>query len=110
MSSRFRAVIRLPCPPRAEVRAADETYGHPDPFEKHDGGRTGSRMYAAFHIYDRIAEDIDGIPAAEGMERLGYGTLRDDGADGAIDLGNMTGLNDGDFISALTPSGALGQC
>jgi DNA-3-methyladenine glycosylase II len=86
-------------PPYAELTRREPrfarlvgTYGHPDPFVWHDGGRTGSSMYAAmvlhvvsqgisavtaFHTYDRITEDTGGgILTPQGVERLGYDALR----------------------------------
>jgi DNA-3-methyladenine glycosylase II len=66
-------------------------YGRPDPFEWHDGGRTGSSQFAAmllhivgqqtsavaaFAIYDRISAATGGIPAPAGVLGLGQGRLR----------------------------------
>ena len=56
-----------------------DTYGHPPPFEWHDGGRTGDSQFAAmllhivgqqisasvaFQIYDRVAAACGDIPSA----------------------------------------------
>lgn len=69
-------------------------YGRPHPFEWHDGGRTGSSLFAAmtlhivgqqisaavaFTVYDRIAAAAGGIPAPESVMRLGAERLRECG-------------------------------
>jgi DNA-3-methyladenine glycosylase II len=66
-------------------------YGRPDPFEWHDGGRTGSSQFAAmllhivgqqisavaaFMIYDRISAATGGIPAPAAVLSLGLDRLR----------------------------------
>jgi DNA-3-methyladenine glycosylase II len=66
-------------------------YGRPDPFEWHDGGRTGSSQFAAmllhivgqqisavaaFAIYDRISAATGGILASAGVLGLGQDRLR----------------------------------
>jgi hypothetical protein len=66
-------------------------YGRPDPFEWHDGGRTGSSQFAAmllhivgqqisavaaFAIYDRISAATGGILAPAGVLGLGQDRLR----------------------------------
>ena len=62
-----------------------DTYGHPPPFEWHDGGRTGDSQFAAmllhivgqqisasvaFHIYDRVAAACGDIPSAAAVLTL----------------------------------------
>ncbi|MFB9830758.1 DNA-3-methyladenine glycosylase family protein [Actinoallomurus acaciae] len=71
-----------------------EEYGHPDPFEWHDGGRTGSSNFAAmtlhivgqqisavvaFVVFDRIAAATGGIPTPDGVIALGTERLRECG-------------------------------
>lgn len=66
-------------------------YGHPAPFEWHDGGRTGSSQFAAmllhvvgqqisavaaFRIYDRISAMLGGIPTPASVLDLGQERLR----------------------------------
>jgi DNA-3-methyladenine glycosylase II len=66
-------------------------YGCPDPFEWHDGGRTGSSQFAAmllhivgqqisavaaFAIYDRISAATGGVPTPAGILGLGQDRLR----------------------------------
>jgi 3-methyladenine DNA glycosylase/8-oxoguanine DNA glycosylase len=66
-------------------------YGHPDPFEWFDGGRTGASLFAAmvlhitgqrisaaaaFTVFDRIAEASGGIPGPDALLALGTGRLR----------------------------------
>jgi 3-methyladenine DNA glycosylase/8-oxoguanine DNA glycosylase len=92
------AVNRSPDPRAYLVLARDEPvfarliadYGHPSPFDWHDGGRTGTSQFAAmtlhivgqqisaavaFRIYDRVSAACAGIPTAAailavGVERL----------------------------------------
>jgi DNA-3-methyladenine glycosylase II len=71
-----------------------ETYGHPDPFEWHDGGRTGSSNFAAmtlhivgqqisaiaaFAVFDRIAAAVGAIPTPDSIIALGAERLRECG-------------------------------
>jgi DNA-3-methyladenine glycosylase II len=73
-------------------------YGHPPPFEWHDGGRTGNSQFAAmllhivgqqisavvaFRVYDRIATACGGIPTAAMILQLDTKRLRDTGLSGA---------------------------
>lgn len=66
-------------------------YGRQDPFAWHDGGRTGSSMFAAmllhvvgqsisaiagFAVYDRISAVSGGIPAPDSVLALGQDALR----------------------------------
>jgi 3-methyladenine DNA glycosylase/8-oxoguanine DNA glycosylase len=75
------------------ARLLDE-YGRPDPFEWHDGGRTGSSHFAAmalhivgqqisatvaFIVFDRITAATGGIPTPESVIRLGAERLRECG-------------------------------
>ncbi|GAA4210949.1 DNA-3-methyladenine glycosylase [Streptosporangium oxazolinicum] len=75
------------------ARLLDE-YGRPDPFEWHDGGRTGASHFAAmalhiigqrisatvaFVVFDRIAAATGGIPTPDGVIRLGAERLRERG-------------------------------
>lgn len=75
-----------------------EEYGHPEPFEWHDGGRTGSSQFAAmllhivgqqisavvaFAVYDRVAASTGGIPTPTGVLELGAERLRACGLSGA---------------------------
>ncbi|GAA5192591.1 hypothetical protein GCM10023322_52570 [Rugosimonospora acidiphila] len=68
-----------------------QEYGPQEPFQWHDGGRTGSSQFAAmllhivgqkisaisaFAVYDRVASATDGIPTPTGVLRLGAGRLR----------------------------------
>jgi DNA-3-methyladenine glycosylase II len=92
------AVNRSPDPRAYLALARDEPvfarliadYGHPSPFDWHDGGRTGTSQFAAmtlhivgqqisaavaFRIYDRVSAACAGIPTAAvilavGAERL----------------------------------------
>ncbi|MDP9843549.1 DNA-3-methyladenine glycosylase family protein [Streptosporangium lutulentum] len=72
------------------ARLLDE-YGRPDPFEWHDGGRTGSSHFAAmalhiigqqisatvaFVVFDRIAAATGTIPSPDGVIGLGGERLR----------------------------------
>src|ERR1700755_2085482 len=67
------------------------TYGLPEPFTGHDGGRTGSSQFAAmllhvvgqqisavaaFRVYDRISSALSGIPTPAGVTGLGPDGLR----------------------------------
>ena len=67
------------------------SYGHPAPFEWHDGGRTGSSQFAAmllhivgqrisavaaFRVYDRVSAMLSGIPTPAGILELGQNRLR----------------------------------
>jgi DNA-3-methyladenine glycosylase II len=62
-----------------------DTYGHPSPFDWHDGGRTGDSQFAAmllhivgqqisasvaFRIYDRVAAACGDIPSAAAVLTL----------------------------------------
>ena len=73
-------------------------YGHPDPFEWFDGGRTGGSMFAAmvlhvtgqrisaaaaFTVFDRVAGATAGIPQAASLLSLGREGLRALGLPGA---------------------------
>lgn len=73
-------------------------YGHPSPFDWHDGGRTGTSQFAAmtlhivgqqisaaaaFRIYDRLATACGGKPTAATILALGTEPLRDAGLSGA---------------------------
>jgi 3-methyladenine DNA glycosylase/8-oxoguanine DNA glycosylase len=75
-------------------------YGHPDPFEWFDGGRTGGSKFAAmilhvtgqriaaaaaaaFTVFDRVAGAADGIPQAAALLSLGRTGLRALGLSGA---------------------------
>jgi DNA-3-methyladenine glycosylase II len=73
-------------------------YGHPDPFEWFDGGRTGGSMFAAmvlhvtgqrisaaaaFTVFDRVAGVAGGIPQAAALLSLGREGLRALGLPGA---------------------------
>jgi DNA-3-methyladenine glycosylase II len=73
-------------------------YGHPDPFEWFDGGRTGGSMFAAmvlhvtgqrisaaaaFTVFDRVAGVAGGIPQAAALMSLGREGLRALGLPGA---------------------------
>jgi DNA-3-methyladenine glycosylase II len=66
-------------------------YGHPAPFDWHDGGRTGASQFAAmllhivgqqisaavaFHVYDRVAAACGGIPSAAAILKVGAPALR----------------------------------
>jgi 3-methyladenine DNA glycosylase/8-oxoguanine DNA glycosylase len=75
------------------ARLVDE-YGHPDPFEWFDGGRTGTSLFAAmalhvigqrisaaaaFTVFDRVAAATGGddrVPTPDGVLRLGADGLR----------------------------------
>ncbi|AWS43485.1 DNA-3-methyladenine glycosylase [Streptosporangium sp. 'caverna'] len=72
------------------ARLLDE-YGPPDPFEWHDGGRTGSSHFAAmalhiigqqisatvaFVVFDRIAAATGDVPSPDGVIGLGAERLR----------------------------------
>jgi DNA-3-methyladenine glycosylase II len=74
------------------------TYGHPAPFEWHDGGRTGTSQFAAmllhivgqqisaaaaFQIYDRVAAACAGIPTASAILGIGVPALRGAGLSSA---------------------------
>ncbi len=69
-------------------------YGHPPPFEWHDGGRTGDSQFAAmllhivgqqisavvaFRIYDRLATACGEIPTAAALLQLTIKQLHDTG-------------------------------
>jgi DNA-3-methyladenine glycosylase II len=73
-------------------------YGHPPPFEWHDGGRTGDSQFAAmllhivgqqisavvaFRIFDRIAAACGEIPTAATILGLTAQRLQDTGLSGA---------------------------
>lgn len=68
-----------------------DEYGHPAPFEWHDGGRTGSSRFAAmllhivgqrisaaaaFTVYDRITAAAGSLPTPDGVRALGLAGLR----------------------------------
>jgi DNA-3-methyladenine glycosylase II len=74
------------------------TYGHPPPFEWHDGGRTGDSQFAAmllhivsqqisavvaFRIYDRLATACGEIPTAAALLQLTLKQLHDTGLSAA---------------------------
>jgi DNA-3-methyladenine glycosylase II len=65
-------------------------YGHPAPFDWHDGGRTGASQFAAmvlhivgqqisaavaFQVYDRVAAACGGIPSARAILSVGAPAL-----------------------------------
>jgi DNA-3-methyladenine glycosylase II len=73
-------------------------YGHPAPFDWHDGGRTGASQFAAmllhivgqqisaaaaFQIYDRVAAACGGIPTATAILAVGASALRGTGLSSA---------------------------
>jgi DNA-3-methyladenine glycosylase II len=73
-------------------------YGHPAPFDWHDGGRTGASQFAAmllhivgqqisaaaaFHIYDRVAAACGEIPTAAAILTVGASALRGTGLSSA---------------------------
>jgi DNA-3-methyladenine glycosylase II len=73
-------------------------YGHPAPFDWHDGGRTGASQFAAmllhivgqqisaavaFQVYDRVAAACGGIPSATAILSVGAPALRAAGLSGA---------------------------
>jgi DNA-3-methyladenine glycosylase II len=73
-------------------------YGHPAPFDWHDGGRTGASQFAAmllhivgqqisavaaFQIYDRVAAACGGIPTATTILTVGASALRGAGLSSA---------------------------
>ena len=75
-----------------------DTYGHPCPFDWHDGGRTGTSQFAAmllhvvgqqisavvaFRVYDRIIDACGGIPTAAAIVSLGEQSLRSAGLSAA---------------------------
>jgi DNA-3-methyladenine glycosylase II len=75
-----------------------DIFGQPPPFEWHDGGRTGTSLFAAmtlhivgqqisaivaFRIYDRLAAACGGIPTAAAILGLGTARLREIGLSGA---------------------------
>ncbi|MFC4590209.1 DNA-3-methyladenine glycosylase family protein [Sphaerisporangium corydalis] len=98
-------------------------YGRPDPFEWHDGGRTGSSLFAAmalhivgqqisatvaFTVFDRVAAATGAVPAPEGVIALGAGRLRECGLSRAkagylLDLAQrqVSGLVDIENMGAL---------
>src|ERR1700752_880316 len=101
-------------------------YGHPDPFEWHDGGRTGSSNFAAmtlhivgqqisavvaFVVFDRIAAAVGGVPTPHGVITLGAERLRECGLSRAkaayvLDLAHrqMSGLIDIEDMADLDDS------
>jgi DNA-3-methyladenine glycosylase II len=73
-------------------------YGHPAPFDWHDGGRTGASQFAAmvlhivgqqisaavaFQVYDRVAAACGGIPSATAILSVGAPSLRGAGLSNA---------------------------
>src|SRR3984885_5997967 len=94
------AVIDRSLDPRAYLRLGHQEpvfdrliaiYGHPAPFDWHDGGRTGASQFAAmllhivgqqisaavaFHVYDRVAAACGGIPSATAILGVGAPALR----------------------------------
>jgi len=106
-----------------------EAYGHPDPFEWHDGGRTGSNNFAAmtlhivgqqisavvaFVVFDRIAATVGGIPTPDGVIALGAERLRECGLSRAksayvLDLARrqVSGLIDIEDMADLDDSAAI---
>jgi DNA-3-methyladenine glycosylase II len=75
-----------------------DVFGEPPPFEWHDGGRTGTSLFAAmtlhivgqqisaavaFRIYDRLAAACRGIPTAAAVLELGATRLRETGLSNA---------------------------
>jgi DNA-3-methyladenine glycosylase II len=71
-----------------------DIYGHPSPFEWHDGGRTGSSFFAAlvlhivsqrisataaFRVFDRISAAGGGVPTPDNVLALGLDGLRNAG-------------------------------
>jgi DNA-3-methyladenine glycosylase II len=75
-----------------------DTYGQIPPFDWHDGGRTGTSLFAAmtlhivgqqisavvaFRIYDRLAAASGGIPTAAGIVDVGAERLRQTGLSAA---------------------------
>jgi DNA-3-methyladenine glycosylase II len=75
-----------------------DIHGHPNPFEWHDGGRTGSSLFAAlvlhivgqrvsataaFRVFDRIAVAGGGIPSPDSLLALGLDGLRNAGLSSA---------------------------
>jgi DNA-3-methyladenine glycosylase II len=75
-----------------------DVFGEPPPFEWHDGGRTGTSLFAAmtlhivgqqisavvaFRIYDRLAAACGGVPKAAAVLRLGATRLREIGLSNA---------------------------
>ncbi|GAA1280659.1 DNA-3-methyladenine glycosylase [Planotetraspora silvatica] len=110
------------------ARLAEE-YGHPNPFEWHDGGRTGSSNFAAmtlhivgqqisavvaFVVFDRIAAAVGGIPTPGGIIALGAERLRECGLSRAkaayvLDLAHrqVSGLIDIEDMADLDDSAAI---
>jgi DNA-3-methyladenine glycosylase II len=106
-----------------------EEYGHPDPFEWHDGGRTGSSNFAAmtlhivgqqisavvaFVVFDRIAAAAGGIPTPDGVIALGAERLRECGlsrakTDYVLDLARrqVSGLIDIEDMADLDDTAAI---
>ena len=104
-------------------------YGRPDPFEWHDGGRTGSSQFAAmllhivgqqisavaaFAIYDRISAATGGVPAPAGVLGLGQGRLRACGLSAAragyalaLAEAQTRGAIDIEHLDALSDSDAI---
>jgi DNA-3-methyladenine glycosylase II len=94
-----------------------EVYGEPPPFDWHDGGRTGTSLFAAmtlhivgqqisavvaFRIYDRLAAACGGLPTAAAVLRLGATRLREIGLSTAkasylTDLANAQAKGDIDI-------------
>lgn len=101
------AVIDRSPDPRAYLRLGRQepvfdrliaSYGHPAPFDWHDGGRTGASQFAAMllhivgqqisaavalHVYDRVAAACGGIPSAKAILAVGAPALRAAGLSGA---------------------------
>jgi 3-methyladenine DNA glycosylase/8-oxoguanine DNA glycosylase len=90
------------------------TYGHVPAFEWHDGGRTGSSLFAAmllhilgqrisavaaFVIYDRIATVAGRVPAPEDVQAIGVDGLR----------GFGLSLTKAGYVLALADAQAFGR-
>jgi DNA-3-methyladenine glycosylase II len=91
MSSDFEQQYRSLAEVDAVLARLVATYGRPDPFEWHDGGRSGSSNFAAmvlhitgqqistkaaFAIFDRIAAAAGGTPTPDGILALSAERLR----------------------------------
>ncbi|MEU6479129.1 hypothetical protein ABZ858_20025 [Streptomyces sp. NPDC047017] len=116
-----------------------ERYGRPDPYVWFDGGRTGTSLFAAmvlhlagqrisavaaFTVYDRIADELQGVPAPEGILSLGTRRLRTLGLSdakanhvldlarqqvaGTADLDSLAGMDDAGVIDVLTTVEGVG--
>jgi DNA-3-methyladenine glycosylase II len=105
-------------------------YGHPDPFEWSDGGRTGSSLFAAmvlhvtsqrisaaaaFSVFDRMTAAGGSTPAPDTLLALGAGRLRALGLSGGkvrclLELARRqaTGLIDLENMGALSDDDVIG--